>query len=103
MSKRFSYRSGDNLICAFSLIFDPQGNVRLTRGPSALDADERELRTTVTLPFSIFQRPQLSANITIADTPLQDPVIDVEAARTALRDAFGADVNIEITQAEARG
>lgn len=98
MSKRFSYRRGDNIVSEFSLALTAAGDVRLTRGTPALAADERELRMTVTLPLSIFRRPQLSAKIEIADTPLNDPEINIEAAREALRDAFGADVAIHIVE-----
>lgn len=99
MSKRFSYRTGEKLVFEFSLAFTADGDVRLTRGAPALDAGEREMRMAVTLPLSIFRRPQLHATINIADTPVKEPEIDVQAARDALRDAIGADVAIHIVQA----
>jgi hypothetical protein len=78
------------------LTFDYNGNIRVSRGEPDVTANERAMWCVVTLPISLFLKPQLKAAITIADGEPQSFQIDVQAAGEALKAAIGCDVDLRV-------
>lgn len=95
----FSVRRGDQIEYALHLIFDVDGGVRMMRGAPSLSRGERSLALTVKLPVALFVTPQLCATVTVDGSDPPVPVIDVTAAREALRSALGVDIDLRVTGA----
>lgn len=100
MAHQMSSVTRDRIEYCLQLIFDDKGGVRITRKQGQLDANERAMSLTVTLPTSIFKRPAITATIEIADEAYALEPIDISVARTALRDAFGCDINLTVNTEE---
>lgn len=80
------------------LIFDPIGNARMSRGETALKANERAMQITVALPTSLFKTPSLSGSIVITDDQARDKIIaavEHDAAKV-LRDNLGLNLNLKV-------
>ena len=103
MSRRYSYRSGDDLICSLVLTFNAQGDVRLSRGAPSLSPGERSMSLDVRLPLAIFRTPQLSASLTVKAPEQGAPLIDVTAAEAALASVVGCDVMVRVVEGNERG
>lgn len=100
MARFSSINHLDNIITySLWLIFDADGNVRLTRGEPSIDRNERGLSLSVALPLALFSTPQLRASITVED-PAQQVVIDTTAAAEAVKQAIGMDVDLRVVAPE---
>ena len=93
---RQTIERADHYEVGFWLIFDCNGNVRLTRGEPNLDRYERAMSVTTKVPFALFNVPQLRATINIDAQSAKVPPIDTTAAGEALKQAIGVDVDLVI-------
>jgi len=89
-----TYRSGNDLIFGFWLIFDKSGDVRMTRRPPSLDRNERAVSMDARLPLALWATPTLSAQLVVnADAA---PAINMEIATDALKSALGVDIDLRV-------
>lgn len=94
---RDTYRIDDALHFGLWLIFNRNGDVRLTRRQPALDREERAVSMTAILPLALWSTPSLSATLKIdADAA---PRIDMQVAAQAIREALGIDVDLRVNGA----
>lgn len=97
---KLSREKDGNLIIPLWLIFDRQGNVRMTRNEPDTGRAERAMKLTATVPVALFNTPTISATLTI-DAPVNAPQqIDVTAAAEALKGALGCDIDVRIVAEE---
>lgn len=82
----------------FWLTFNSRGSVKATKGRPSMDVNERAMQCEVTLPASLFTRPQLKATIEVLPIETEVPEINIEAAETALAGVLGTDVVLEVVQ-----
>lgn len=92
---RSTVTRGDSLVFGVNLILCADGTARMTRQPCGLDRDERSLFLEVAVPKKLFETPTLRAQIDVPDLATV-PMVNVDAARAALREALGVDVHIEV-------
>ncbi|HEV2079422.1 MAG TPA: hypothetical protein VGR19_05945 [Allosphingosinicella sp.] len=97
MSRQFSVRRSDHIEYALWLAFSEDGTVKMSRGQPSLGRDERAMALSVKVPLTLFNTPQLRANIEVADPGHPIPTIDLSAASSALRNVVGCDVEVTIT------
>lgn len=96
-----THRTGDSLRFGFWLIFDVDGDVRLTRRPPSLSRTERAVSMDATLPLVLWATPSLRAQLTVeADAT---PTINMEVATAALRSALGVDIDLRVNDAGEDG
>lgn len=77
---RYSNVYHDRVEYSFWLTFDERGGVTLTRGEPSLNAGERAMRCSTTLPRSLFRLTALQANIEVAEGAPQAVNLDIKAA-----------------------
>jgi len=89
------------VIYSLWLTFSQDGNVRLNRESPRFSPDERAMRVEVRLPKSLWNIPQLSAEITVPD-PGQPGAIAarIEQFAEQLKTAVGCDVVLTVKPTE---
>jgi hypothetical protein len=86
---------------SFWLRFDEYGTLpKISKNPPPLSMGERAMKCAVALPVSIFNRPQLVANITVEHEQKDTIEIDLQAMETALTGVVGCDVIMEVVPVE---
>src|ERR1044072_8597923 len=89
-------RTAQSLTYEFWLVFDINGNMRMTRNEPGTDRNERAMRLKATLPLSLWREPRLQGNITVTETPEGHRTeIDIRAAGDALKAALGVDIDLK--------
>ena len=89
------------IIYALWLTFDRDGSVRLNRETPSLSPDQRAMRLEVRLPQTLWNIPQLSAEIVVPD-PGQPGAISarIEQFAEQMKTAIGCDVVLKVQPAE---
>lgn len=95
---RYSFRYQDHWKVGLYLIFNAEGDVRMSRGYPSMSGNERALSITMKVPHSLFKVPQLSATITLGEKEVPDTEIDIAAAEAALTEALGARVELIVRE-----
>ncbi|PZU63807.1 hypothetical protein [Sphingobium sp.] len=96
-----TYRTGDDLIFGFWLIFDKLGDVRMTRRPPSLARDERAVSMDARLPLALWDTPTLRAQLVVnADAA---PTVNLEIATEALKSALGVDIDLQVKAQDGDG
>lgn len=97
---KLSREKDGNLVIPLWLVFDRQGNVRMTRNEPDVGRAERAMKLTATVPLTLFSTPTISATLTI-DAPAFPPrQIDVTAAAEALKGALGCDIDVRVRDSD---
>ncbi len=91
----------DTITYKFWLAFDSDGNTpRTTKNLPTMGPHSRAMHCSVSLPKSLFTRPQLKATIKVPEIDASVPEVNIEAAETALAEVIGATVSIEVLPPE---
>lgn len=80
------------------------GKIRLTKFPSVTEPDEVTIGMELTIPNALFQKPRLTAKISIAEEAAISPVIDaevIENIQDAIRTSANLDLHIDIIENES--
>lgn len=86
----------DKIEISFFLTFAEDGAIRLLTKQPALGRDERSMAMTLKVPRAIFRTPALSATVTINAENAPKTHIDTQAAASALKELFGAKVDVRV-------
>ncbi len=85
------------------LTVNSSGSIRVTKGRPALDFDEITIGLNLELPKALFDKPQLSAHLTIPDDaalPRELPVDVVANVHEAIQQASGMSVKLSVVGPE---
>lgn len=94
--RRYDRATGrDFMDMTAQLVVSRTGDMRLTRSPGKLAAHEVAIGLKLTIPLAVFDRPALSATITV-DGGAPKVYLDVAAAQDALRQSLGVDVALTV-------
>jgi hypothetical protein len=78
---------------------------RLTSGkPSKLDSGEVAIKLSVSVPHSLFDKPQFQATVTIPQGALTAPVIDatvIDNVREIIEQQTGMDIKLSLVEPES--
>lgn len=82
---------------SFWLRFDASGRApHVSKNPPGIGMGERAMQVKMQIPKSVFSQPQLIAKIAVEHEQTETVEIDVEAAETALVDALGCTVVVDV-------
>ena len=86
------------------LCVSSKGAMRITKNaPKLVDTNEIAIELKVTLPDALFKRLALSATVEVkneAVKQIQIPAVTIQNIEQVLKSATGADVKIEVVNAE---
>lgn len=88
------------------LTVNNRGTIRLTKGQPGIDWDEVSIKLQLDLPKELFNRPRLSADITIpkdAAMPTEITADVVEDCKEAIKQVTGLEMKISVIKDDEEG
>ena len=85
------------------LIINNRGTMRITRTQSSINWNEISIKLSIKLPDKLFDRPVLSANVTIpkeAAEPIEITTEVIENCKKAIKQTTDLEMNISVIKDE---
>ena len=96
MASRHTVGDAKTLRMSMWLVFNPEGNIRLTRDEPSISAKERAMQLTLNVPRSIFKTPSLRGEITLNDQNFDQHIAQIATDAASVLGITGLELELHV-------